>query len=87
MGPLHTKKLRVHGKEGSLEIYKQLKGVAFNEYHSLFSLCVFLAYKNGKSYSQKRKREQLFFSETFSPHEYSAFYTLIIKSSQNENYS
>jgi len=86
MGPLHTLKLRVYGKEGTLDIYKQLKGIVFNEYHSLFSLCVFLGFKNNKKFSAKKKKEQLFWSETFTPHEYASFYSLIIKLSEDGTY-
>jgi len=83
--PLHLGKYRVSGKPGTLEIYKQLKGIAFNEYHDLFSLCVFLGYKNQKKMTVRRQREQLFWSDTFSKREYAAFYALIINDSDNED--
>lgn len=87
MDPLHKMRLRVYGKEGSLEIYKQLKGVVFSEYHSFFSLCVFLGYSQQRKSLNKKKREQLFWSDTFSQHEYSAFYSLVVKEAEEENYS
>lgn len=87
MNPLHKEKLRVQGKNGALNIYKQLKGTVFSEYHGFFTLCVFLGYKNGAINKQKRKKEQLFWSDTFSAREYAAFYSLLIKTSENNNYS
>lgn len=77
---------RVLGKQGTLDIYKRLKGKIFNEYHNLFTLCVCLAYKNKKKMTSKRKVEQLFWSDTFSPHEYAAFSSIIIKEDPNEEY-
>ena len=81
MNQLHKEKLRVQGKVGSLNIYKQLKGMVFNEYHGFFTLCVFLGYRSKRIITQKRKREQLFWSDTFSAREYASFYSLLIKDS------
>ena len=87
MNQLHKEKLRVQGKVGSLNIYKQLKGMVFNEYHGFFTLCVFLGYRSKRIITQKRKREQLFWSDTFSAREYASFYSLLIKDSNGNDYS
>lgn len=84
---LQDGKYRVLGKQGTLEIYKKLKGKVFNEYHNLFTLCVCLAYKGKKKVTSSRKTEQLFWSDTFTPHEYAAFSTIIIKEDANEEYT
>ncbi|MBL7197069.1 MAG: hypothetical protein ISS47_03105 [Candidatus Omnitrophica bacterium] len=85
--PLHLGKYRVFGNKEYIDIYKQLKGKTFNEYHSLFTLCVFLGYKKGKCICKKRKMMELFWSNTFSQYEYGAFYTLVMDKSKNKDYS
>ncbi len=83
---LHLGKYRVHCKKGYQGIYKSLKGTVFNEYHNLFTLCVFLGNKNGKFLKGKGSKEQLFWSDTFSIREYAAFYSLIINENKDEDY-
>ena len=85
--PLHLAKFRVQGQKGILEIYRQLKGQCFNEYHSLFTLCVFLGYRNGGPRAGKRSREPLFWSDTFTQYEYASFYSLFIKLAKDNDYS
>ena len=83
---LQEERLRVLGKQGTLDVYKKLKGKVFTEYHNLFTLCVCLGYKNKKKRTSQRTMEQLFWSETFSPHEYAAFSSIIIKEDPDEEY-
>lgn len=85
--PLHLGKFRVHGQKGVLEIYRQLKGTCFNEYHSLFTLCAFLGYRSGVARNSSRSREPLFWSDTFTQYEYAAFYSLFIKTAKDNDYS
>jgi hypothetical protein len=84
---LHLGKYRVHCQKGYQGIYKTLKGNVFNEYHNLFTLCVFLGKRHNSFASNERKKEQLFWSDTFTMREYAAFYSLIIHENKNGNYS
>jgi len=82
---LYLDRYRVYTKPEFIKVYQRLKGLVFNEYHNLFSLCVFLGYKNKKK-AKKVGKKELFWSQTFSPHELAAFYALLIKESENGNY-
>lgn len=84
---LHLGKYRVQGQKGYLEVYRQLKGTCFNEYHSLFTLCVFLGYRHGGPKQNRRGKEPLFWSDTFTHYEYAAFYSLFIKIDDDADYS
>lgn len=85
--PLHLGKFRVQGQKGVLEIYRQLKGSCFNEYHSLFTLCVFLGYRSGSARNTNRSREPLFWSDTFTQYEYASFHSIFIKTAKDNDYS
>lgn len=84
---LHLGKYRVQTKKGTLDIYRQLKGVVFNEFHNLFTICVFLGNKNGGPITENVKREQIFWSDTFNAYEYASFYSLVISKCEKEDYS
>lgn len=84
--PLRSDTYRVYGKNRSLQIYRQIKGTVFNEYHHLFSLCVFLGYKSNKKQSIRGGQKELFWSSTFSKYEYAAFDSLFIKESEDSGY-
>jgi hypothetical protein len=85
--PLSTGKYRIHCSKEYHEIYKVLKGVAFDEFHELFTLCVILGYKFKNRVTRNRKRQELFPSNVFESSEYSAFNTLFILESKDDNYS
>lgn len=84
---LRSENIRIQCKKEYHEIYKQLKGHAFEEFHELFSLCVILGYKFKNRMTEKRAREQLFSSQVFNPKEITAFNTLFIIESKDDNYS
>jgi len=84
---LRSENIRIQCKKEYHEIYKHLKGFAFEEFHELFSLCVILGYKLKNRMTKKRAREQLFSSGVFSPKEITAFNTLFIIESKDDNYS
>jgi len=83
---LYLDRYRVYTRPEYVKIYQKLKGLAFNEYHNLFTLCVFLGYKNKKR-SKKSAKKELFWSQTFSPHELASFYALLIRESESGNFA
>lgn len=84
--PLRIGTYRIYCKKEYHDIYKKLKGTVFNEFHELFTLCVILGYKYKKRIEVKRSKEQLFSSDVFTPKEKSAFNTMFILESKEENY-
>jgi hypothetical protein len=85
--PFSTGKYRIYCSKEYHEVYKELKGVVFNEFHELFTLCVILGYKFKNRVTGNRKKQELFASDVFSTKEYSAFNTLFILESKENNYS
>ncbi len=85
--PLRLGRYRVYGKSRSLDMHKQLRGAVFNEYHHLFTLCVFLGYGNSRKRSIKGNQKELFWSSTFSEYEYAAFDSLFMKECKDSNFS
>lgn len=75
---LYLERYRVYTRLEYFQVYQRLKGLVFNEYHTLFSLCVFLGYRNSRRSANKGQRKELFWSHTFSVHELAAFYALLI---------
>ena len=84
--PFRTGKYSIHCSKEYHEVYKQLKGVVFNEFHELYTLCVILGYKFNNRVTRDRKRRDIFASDAFSNKEYSAFNTLFILESKENNY-
>lgn len=83
---LYLDRYRVYTKPEYVTIYQRLKGLVFNEHHNLFSLCVFLGYKNKRCPRMTTKKE-IFWSQTFSPHELAAFYALLVRESESGKYT
>lgn len=83
---LYLEKYRVYTKPEYVKVYQRLKGLVFNEYHTLFALCVYLGYRNKKRIIKAAKKE-LFWSHTFSAHELTAFHALFVLEGENGDYS
>jgi hypothetical protein len=85
--PIKSDKYRIHCSKEYHEVYRVLKGEVFDEFHELFSLCVILGYKFKNRATRNRKRQQLFAADVFSHKELSAFNTLFILESKEDNFS
>ncbi len=82
---LYLEAYRVYTRPEFVRVYQRLRGLVYGEYHSLFSLCTFIGFKNNRRV-EPNSRKELFWSRTFSSRELAGFYALIVLESEKGNY-
>lgn len=82
--PNDLSKIRVYVKKEHYAVYQGLNGKVFSQYHTLFSLAVFLGYKTQRPIPSTNKKE-LFWSNTFSQDELNGFYALFVLENEKGN--
>jgi len=73
-----TGDLRVRTDKKYKDLYNDLKGLAFTEFHEIFFLCVCLGFKQHQRKDLGKTGDERFFSRTITPQEYSTYYALVM---------
>jgi hypothetical protein len=73
----------VHTDQKYKELYNDLKGLAFREFHEIFFVCCSLGFKRDKQIKLGKNKEDRFWSDRITPEEYSTYYAFTM--SKNDN--
>lgn len=76
--------LRVKTDARYKNVYSDLKNLAIGDFHELFSICAYIGHKRSNVTALSGNKEQKFWSDTFSEHEWACFRAICLSDKRIE---